>query len=373
MSRQRLILLIVLVVIVVAIGYLQSRKVGMSRSAAGDSTITSLDTSARVKEKEKKYERAKEVSTPDGFINTDLITLQSLIGKKVILIDFWTYSCINCQRTIPYLENWYQKYSDDGFEILAVHTPEFEFEKDFENVRRAVEKFGITYPVILDNDYSTWTAYKNQYWPRKYLIDIDGFIVYDHIGEGAYGETEEKIVELLNERSRILGEREVAQDTTEPKNIDAVDFGKVQTPETYLGYARLQYIANLPSTNCFDTLCTFTLPSEVQRNTFVLGGDWTLKSEQAALSTGDGSLGIGFFANKVNLVAGASTPVVAEIYLDGKRIDETYAGADVKDGKVTIGAHDLYNLVDLRGEAGEHLLLIHFLSPQVEVYAFTFG
>ena len=137
--------------------------------------------------KSERYELAKEITTPDGFINTDgkPITINGLIGKKVILVDFWTYSCINCQRTTPYLNAWYEKYKDKGFVIIGVHTPEFEFEKDYNNVKMATGKFGIKFPVVLDNDFSTWTAYKNQYWPRKYLIDIDGYIIYDHIGEGS--------------------------------------------------------------------------------------------------------------------------------------------------------------------------------------------
>lgn len=286
-KQQHIILGVVLVGIVIVIGVLQDRKIDMSRSA-DDSTIVIMDTSERVAQKEEKFERAKEVSTPDGFINTMPVSVAELVGKKIILIDFWTYSCINCQRTIPYLESWHEKYTDDGLVILGVHTPEFEFEKDFDNVKRAVEKFGITYPVILDNDYSTWTAYKNQYWPRKYLIDIDGFIVYDHIGEGGYAETEEKIVELLNEQKRVLGEKTIARDTSEPTNVDVVDSSKARTPEIYLGYSRRQYIANLPSTDCFDTSCIFSFPQEINTNTFVLGGEWSIKPEGAEVANGEG-------------------------------------------------------------------------------------
>jgi cytochrome c biogenesis protein CcdA/thiol-disulfide isomerase/thioredoxin len=154
--------------------------------------------------KEQFYPRYNEIVDPSGFVNTDPITIGELIGDKVVLIDFWTYSCINCQRTLPYLTSWYEKYRDTGLEIVGIHTPEFAFEKNTDNVIEAANKFGITYPIVLDNDYATWGAYKNQYWPHKYLIDIDGFIVYDHIGEGAYEETEAKIQELLEERSEVL-------------------------------------------------------------------------------------------------------------------------------------------------------------------------
>src|SRR3989344_7615215 len=135
-------------------------------------------------------EKYKEIVNPSGFVNTDGITVGSQVGKKVVLVDFMTYSCINCQRTFPYLNAWYKKYKDQGLEIIGIHTPEFAFEKDIENVREAMKRFGIMHPVVLDNDYATWRAYGNRFWPRKYLIDIHGDIVYDHIGEGAYEETE---------------------------------------------------------------------------------------------------------------------------------------------------------------------------------------
>jgi len=349
----------VIALIVIAISILESKK-PMRAESGGDLAVQ--ESNARIDKKGKIYESAKEVSTPDGFINTSEISISELIGKKVILVDFWTYSCINCQRTIPYLNSWHEKYADEGLVIFGVHTPEFEFEKDYENVKRAVEKFGIKYPVILDNDYSTWTAYRNSYWPRKYLIDIDGFIVYDHIGEGAYEETEKKIVEALNERSQVLGEKEVMVGESSP-NVPSVDFSGIKTPEIYLGYSRLQYIANFTSPNCIDKVCDFILPDRVQLNTFVLGGKWRITPESANLEEGPGSIVIRFSANKVNLVAGSpSGPVEAEIYLDGKFTK-----------KVIFGEHDLYNLVDSGGEYGEHLLEIKILNGGLQAFAFTFG
>jgi cytochrome c biogenesis protein CcdA/thiol-disulfide isomerase/thioredoxin len=152
-------------------------------------------------EKENRFKLAPEISTPDGFINTngEPINLKDLRGK-VVLLNVWTYGCINCQRTLPYLNEWYEKYHEQGLEIIGLHTPEFSFEKELSNVEKAVSQYGIKYPVVLDNDYSTWRELQNQYWPRKYLIDLDGFIVYDYVGEGAYKETEEKITEALEER-----------------------------------------------------------------------------------------------------------------------------------------------------------------------------
>jgi len=191
-----LLLAAVLLVIVSAIWYLESVKPNRIFLAPGSADVQTMS----IQEKEKIYPAAKEIVAPAGFINVDNVKIQDLIGKKVILVDFWTYSCINCQRTLPYLTSWYEKYKDQGLEIIGVHTPEFEFEKKIENVQWAIDKYGIKYPVALDNDYGTWNAYANRYWPRKYLIDIDGYVVYDHIGEGAYDATEKKIQELLRER-----------------------------------------------------------------------------------------------------------------------------------------------------------------------------
>jgi len=336
-------------------------------------TIPLLTTAERLAEKKLKYEPAKEISTPNAFINVDDINVTDLIGKKIILIDFWTYSCINCQRTLPYLTSWYEKYADDGLVILGIHTPEFEFEKEYDNVLRAVEKWGVTYPVILDNDFSTWHSYKNRYWPRKYLIDIDGFIVYDHIGEGAYDVTEAKIVELLNEKNDILGMSDVVMDESLPTNIDVVEFGKVRTRETYLGSSRIEYLANLPSSGCNGVPCEYSAGDDVALNTFELDGTWNIQSEKANLVSDTGSIFIRFNAGKVHLVAQSAEFVTAEIYLDGELIQEKNAGYSVNTGEVVIKESDLYNLVDLQGEYSEHLLEIRFLQSGVGAFAFTFG
>src|SRR3989344_6786961 len=189
MNPQKILVsVILLAAVVVGIFYLNSQKASRS---GGESV--EVKTNINKEEKLARYEPAKEITTPDGFINIDgePITISEFIGKKVILVDFWTYSCINCQRTTPYLNAWYKKYgstllttSSPGLVIIGLHTPEFEFEKNYQNVLEATKKMGIKYPVVLDNDYSTWNAYQNRFWPRKYLIDIDGYIVYDHIGEG---------------------------------------------------------------------------------------------------------------------------------------------------------------------------------------------
>src|SRR3989344_2533428 len=217
---------------------------GTFAPAPGDDTaeVSTPASSARIAGKAAQYPLAREIVAPAGFINTPdgaPITIQEFIGAKVILLDIWTYSCINCVRTLPYLRAWHEKYADEGLLIIGIHTPEFAFEKEIENVRAATERFGITWPVVLDNDRGTWTAYRNQYWPRKYLIDIDGFVVYDHIGEGGYEETEAKIQELLEERAERLGARDnIAENIISPTDAASPDLSAVETPELYFGSAR---------------------------------------------------------------------------------------------------------------------------------------
>lgn len=157
--------------------------------------------SERIAAKEKKFDRAAEITGPTGYINTDGISLESLRDEKVVLLEFWTYTCYNCQNAQPYISGYHDEYADDGLQVIGVHSPEFEFEKDYNNVAAAVQEAGIQYPVVLDNNYATWNAYNNLYWPAWYLIDSDGFIRYKHFGEGAYGETEKKIRELLKEKN----------------------------------------------------------------------------------------------------------------------------------------------------------------------------
>src|ERR671913_1652434 len=185
------------------------------------------------------FKKAPEFDKVTGYVNTKPINLSDLKGK-VVLVDFWTYSCINCIRTLPYLVDWNEKYADKGLIIVGVHSPEFEFEKNIDNVKAAVQKYGIKYPVIQDNDKGTWDAYQNRYWPRKYLVDNEGYIRYDHIGEGGYAETEKVIRSLLAERAAQTGISAINLDTntntTTPKNVQSVDFTKVKTPELFFGY-----------------------------------------------------------------------------------------------------------------------------------------
>jgi len=323
------------------------------RISSGEPQMNKEDLPAGRQEKQKRYELAKEITTPDGFINTDNkpITIGELVGKKVVLIDFWTYSCINCQRTTPYLNAWYEKYKDKGLVIIGIHTPEFEFEKDYNNVKTAVEKFGIKFPVVLDNDYSTWTAYKNRYWPRKYLIDIDGYIVYDHIGEGAYEETEKKIQEALSERMSVLGENGVM---SQPLTKEIFVQNGARSPETYFGSAR-----------------------ETRQKNFLFPNDsWSITPEFAQNNSANAGIVYTYTARDVFLVAEANTETVVEVLRDGKPLGSE-AGTDIiktSDTKSILKIKEarLYKII--QGEKSEtHKLELRIKKPGLKAFAFTFG
>lgn len=366
MKTKTIVLVLVLIAIAASIVYLESQK--PQRVSPGEAEIEPLN-----KEKTGKYPVAKEIVNPSGFINVDKITVKELVGKKVILIDFWTYSCINCQRTTPYLNSWYEKYRDKGLEIIGMHTPEFKFEQRYENVLVAVKKFGIKYPVVLDNEYSTWTAYENRYWPRKYLIDIDGFIVYDHIGEGAYEETEKKIQELLGERARVLKlKEEITGEITKP-SISGVDFTKILSPEIYFGAARNDHLGN-GKPNAIG-LQSLTQPDVIEPNMLYLAGDWEFQDEFAE-SRDKGKIIFRYNAKNVHLVASAEDTVTIRILRDGKPL-ESEAGVDVArrngEGIVNVSEARLYNLIEDPSGYGEHTLEIIVETPGLRAFTFTFG
>lgn len=325
-------------------------------------------------EKSKKYDLAKEITSPDGFINTDgnPVTIGELVGKKVVLVDFWTYSCINCQRTTPYLNSWYEKYKDKGFIIIGIHTPEFEFEKSYSNVQKAAEKLGIKYPVVLDNDYSTWTAYRNRYWPRKYLIDIDGYIVYDHIGEGGYEETERNIQEALEERMAVVKEFGTIQAGLTKET--PVQEGNLN-PEIYFGASRNEFFAN-GAKGVVGTQHNLTLPEKVDSNTLYLSGSWNISSEFAQNTSSNSKILYQFTARDVFFVAESNSEVVVEILLDsyplslnlGEDVTETSDGRTI----VKVRQAGLYKLI--QGEnLGTHTLELIIQKPGLKAFTFTFG
>lgn len=309
-----------------------------------------------------------EIEDPAGFVNTNdqPIKIADYVGKQVILLDIMTYSCINCQRTFPYVTKWYETYKDDGLIVIGIHTPEFAFEKEKENVEKAMREFGITYPVVLDNDYATWKALKNSYWPRKYLIDIHGNIVYDHIGEGDYEETEEKIKELLAERAEVLGTQEKFEDGLTASAITEVK-GSARSPETYFGSLRNEYLGNgLPGKS---GLQTFVVPETVKDDTLYLGGSWYISGEFAGADEA-ATVTYRYNAKEIYLVAESDDGAVMEVWQDGERVT-TEAGADAQGGQVSVKESRLYKIIK-NESAGDHTLLLK-VGKGIKVFAFTFG
>jgi cytochrome c biogenesis protein CcdA/thiol-disulfide isomerase/thioredoxin len=303
---------------------------------------------------------AKEITDPSGFINTpgDLpITISQYIGKKVILLDFWTYSCINCQRTVPYLESWYTKYEDQGLVIIGIHTPEFDFEKDYNNVSSAVKRLGITFPVVMDNDYGTWNAYDNHYWPHKYLIDIDGYVTFDSIGEGNYAEDEAEIQKALTERAEVLGTGQtISGGLVNPAGATDIE---ANSPETYFGSARNEYMGN--GTQAVAGTQTFTFPQTITPNMFYLSGTWDVEGEYAQSSSETSGIKYTYNAKDIYFVAGATTPVVVDVIQDG-----------IKVNTLTISDDKLYTLVQNQ-TAGTHTIELQVQGSGLQAYTFTFG
>jgi cytochrome c biogenesis protein CcdA/thiol-disulfide isomerase/thioredoxin len=304
------------------------------------------------------------------WLNTDgkPISMADLRGQ-VVLVDFWTYSCINCIRTLPYVTGWYEKYKDDGFVVVGVHTPEFAFEHKTENVQDAMNRYGIGYPVAQDNDYGTWKAYKNRYWPAHYLIDAQGRVRYTHFGEGEYDTTEKNIQALLAEAGMLEmnGESRITNQEEEKVQI------RNRTPETYLGLARMDRFAS-PET-AVPVAWEYTVPGVIPLHSFAYGGRWNIDAERAVSGEVGSSITLRFEGNKVFLVLAPPdglTGTVA-VFLDGRAVSADVSGGDLKKGSVFIDSDRLYELIDLHGADGEHTLRLEFGMPGTSAYAFTFG
>jgi cytochrome c biogenesis protein CcdA/thiol-disulfide isomerase/thioredoxin len=310
------------------------------------------------------YGQAPDFTGTQEWFNTpgaEPLSLSDLRGK-VVLIDFWTYTCINCIRTLPYLEAWQQRYGRDGLTVVGVHSPEFPFEKDADNVRAAIAQNHLTYPVAQDNDLATWQAWGNQYWPSKYLIDAEGNVRFAHFGEGSYAETERAIRTLLAEAGRSslgAGARATAEAPSEGE----------RTPETYLGALRAQGWENgtiHPGNQDFGAP-----PAELSADRFAFSGRWGITYEDATSGAG-ARIDLEFNARRVFLVLGSPERARRiQVLLDGRPIPATLAGADVRRGRVTVQAERLYRLVDLPAVA-EHRLSLTF-DRGISGYAFTFG
>ncbi|MCA9387367.1 cytochrome c biogenesis protein DipZ [Candidatus Dojkabacteria bacterium] len=301
--------------------------------------------------------KAPEIQGIAQWINSNGETIESLKGK-VVLIDFWTYSCINCIRTIPFVEGWYEKYKDDGFVVIGVHAPEFSFEKDFENVKKAVGDYKIAYPVAMDNDFKTWRAYDNHYWPAHYFIDKEGNVVHTHFGEGKYDESEMVIRYLLGLDN---------MSDVENKNVN-VPITSNQTQETYIGYNRIERNSNY-SQIAYDTKKTYTADTDLSSNMWSFGGNWKIEGERATAGT-DATISMKFNAKDVYLVLGAEQESKISVKIDGQL---QHLGADANEnGEITINEKKLYKLVHSDEFLKDSVLEITF-GEGVAAYAFTFG
>jgi cytochrome c biogenesis protein CcdA/thiol-disulfide isomerase/thioredoxin len=359
--RQALGGLIVAVAIVMALGldtklaahvpgYTRALQ-GLEESAAAQDRIDSLlaGESHFQGSKLQDYGQAPEFQGIAQWLNSKPLTLASLRGK-VVLIDFWTYSCVNCIRTLPYVKRWYDTYRDAGLVVVGVHTPEFAFEHVPGNVEKAVQSFGIDYPVALDNDFGTWTAWGNRYWPAEYYIDRQGHVRYAHFGEGDYAGTEKVIRTLLAEKNLPAPVSGSISDKT-PQGL--------LTPETYLGTDRLSSLVGSPVVEGREA--TYTIPQDVPLNDVAYGGRWLVERER--IVAGEGArLRLAYHARNVYLVLGrGETDGSVDVAVDGKHVKT-----------VTVAGDRLYTLVALPGPAADHTLDLSF-SPGTEAYAFTFG
>jgi len=306
------------------------------------------------------------------WLNSDPLTIEGLKGK-VVLIDFWTYSCINCLRAIPYIRAWAGKYRDHGLVVVGVHAPEFAFERNVDNVKKAIATLGIRYPVAIDNDYKIWRAFDNKYWPAHYFIDADGKVRHHHFGEGDYAESERVIQKLLVD----AGNKNVPTDivSVNASGAEAAsDTADVNSPETYIGYDRSDRFVS-PGGVVQDASHAYAA-GEPQLNQWSLTGKWTIGNERAQLDEPDGSIIYRFHARDLHLVLGPSAEgekIRFRITIDGKPPGDAH-GMDVgADGNGVVTRQRLYQLVRAPGAVTDHTFEIRFLDPGVQAYAFTFG
>lgn len=288
---------------------------------------------------------APEFAGVNQWLNSNPLTKESLQGK-VVLVDFWTYSCINCIRTLPYVTKWYDTYKDDGFVVVGVHTPEFAFEKDADNVLGAIQKYKINYPVALDNDYKTWTAFKNQYWPASYLIDQKGNIVYTHFGEGNYDLTETAIRTLLGKDKNFELPKQEEQN-------------QAQTREIYFGLSRQEVYQGTTEPSLSQR--RFEIPLNLKQGYFGLEGLWKFNDEYASLTEGPGKIRLNFNSAKVFMVAKSEKINKLKVLVDGNLFKE-----------VSVQGYDLYELYN-SNLGGNHTLEIEIPDAGFESYTFTFG
>jgi thiol-disulfide isomerase/thioredoxin len=308
-----------------------------------------------------------------GWLNSPPLTPEELRGK-VVLVDFWTYTCINWLRTLAWVRAWWEKYEQDGLVVIGVHTPEFPFERDADNVREAVEEMRVTYPVALDPDFGVWNAFSNSYWPAVYIADADGRIRHHHFGEGGYEECERVVQRLLRDAGHDgIGDELVS---VEPTGFEVqADWSDLKTPETYVGYQQGQSFAS-SSDLVLDDPRTYSIPEPLNLNEWALGGRWAIESRAAVSDEPGARIAFRFHARDVNLVMGPrprGTSIPFRVTVDGKPPGDAH-GLDVDaDGNGTLEQQRLYGLVREPGSITDRTVEITFLESGAEAYCFTFG
>jgi thiol-disulfide isomerase/thioredoxin len=307
-----------------------------------------------------------------GWLNSSPLSSEEL-GGKVVLVDFWTYTCINWLRTLGYVRAWAEKYEDQGLVVIGVHTPEFPFERDVENVRWAVQDMRVGYPVAIDSDYGVWEAFSNHYWPAVYIADADGRIRFHHFGEGQYEETERVIQQLLRDAGSTVGD-DLVSVVGEGFEVQA-DWENLNSPETYLGFEQAQNFAS-PGGAKAGQPSTFAVPDQLRLNHWALSGDWTVEGRASVLNGAEGRLAFRFHARDVHLVMGPPArgeAVSFRVLLDGEPPGAAH-GFDVDEqGHGTLSEQRLHQLIRQPGAITDRTFEIELLAPGAEAYCFTFG
>ena len=335
------------------------------------SSTTFTDTNSFLEIDKSGFKKAPKLVGIANYLNTTPEELSKEIEGKVVLYDIWTYSCINCVRTLPYITAWDDKYSEQGLLIVGIHSPEFEFEKDPENVKMAIEKHGIDYPIVLDNDMETWKAFENNYWPRKYIADHEGYIRYDHIGEGSYQETEKVIQKLLEERSTTLGIQMAS--TSSLVDIEEFEHSLFRTPELYFGYKFAQNRNQLGSEEGFQPgkTISYSEPENIDLHKFYPIGDWKNYADSMELISETGTIKLLYNAKEVNIVTENSAEL--EIILDGEPLPSEYLGMDIVEGnRLHVTGPGLYNIIN-SDMSSTHLIEIKVKGKGFQMFTFTFG
>ncbi len=308
-----------------------------------------------------------------GWLNSPPLTADGLRGK-VVLVEFWTYTCINWLRTLPYVRAWAEKYKDQGLVVIGVHTPEFPFEKDVDNVRRAAKELRVEYPIALDTDYAIWGAFSNEYWPALYFADAQGHIRHHHFGEGEYEQSEMIIRQLLAEAGIGRAGHELV--SVDAHGVEAAaDWGNLQSPENYVGYERTENFAS-PGGEAPEKRRVYAAPERLRLNQWALSGDWTVEKQAIVLNKANGRITYRFHARDLHLVMGPvvrGTPVRFRVLIDGHGPGAAH-GVDVDDqGNGTVTEQRLYQLIRQPKPIADRQFEIEFLDPGAEAFAFTFG